>query len=136
MRLLWGIFVLAATSTAVAAPDAALPERWQRDVALGADRGGDLRPIAHAILDAADAAPDRVLTTADLGDLGAVAPALEPPATIRVWRRALDRLAPAGRVKLGDETWNAISETPAEPGETMVVIEVKGLTLSVRPSKE
>jgi len=90
MRLLWGIFVLAATSTAVAAPDAALPERWQRDVALGADRGGDLRPIAHAILDAADAAPDRVLTTADLGDLGAVAPALEPPATIRVWRRALD----------------------------------------------
>lgn len=50
--------------------------------------------------------------------------------------RALDRLAPAGRVKLGDETWNATSETPAEPGETMVVIEVKGLTLSVRPSKE
>lgn len=50
--------------------------------------------------------------------------------------RALDRLAPAGRVKLGDETWNATSETPAEPGEMLVVIEVKGLTLSVRPSKE
>ncbi len=91
MRPLWGIFVLAAASTAVAAPDPSTPARWRDGVALGADRSGDLRPLAHAILDAADAAPERVLTTADLGALGATsAPALEPPLTIRVWRRGLD----------------------------------------------
>ncbi|MFN8586970.1 MAG: nodulation protein NfeD [Candidatus Eisenbacteria bacterium] len=48
---------------------------------------------------------------------------------------ALDRLAPAGRVRLGDETWNAVSEAPAAPGETLEVVEAKGLTLHVRPSK-
>lgn len=84
-----------------------------------------------------------VVTTAGFAALGAAAwRARRLPQTTGaaglVGRRvrALDRLAPVGRVKLGDETWNATSETPAEPGETLVVIEVKGLTLSVRPSKE
>lgn len=46
---------------------------------------------------------------------------------------ALDALSPAGRVRLGDETWNAISSAHAAPGERLDVVEAKGLTLHVRP---
>lgn len=49
---------------------------------------------------------------------------------------ALDRLAPAGRVRLGDETWDAASATPIEPGESIEVIEAKGLKLMVRSTPE
>jgi hypothetical protein len=93
--------LVAATGLAQAAPadpaliidddPAAIPERWRTGVALGADRSGDLRRAARAILDAAAVAPDRALTLADAAALGApVAAAFEPPPTIRVWRRGLD----------------------------------------------
>ena len=86
-----------AASAAVAAPTEALPAdapaRWHSGLGLGDARTGDLRPIARVILDAAAASPDRALTLADADALGAdvaLASALEPPATIRVWRRAVD----------------------------------------------
>ncbi|MEZ4404634.1 MAG: N-acetylmuramoyl-L-alanine amidase [Kofleriaceae bacterium] len=109
MRTSWGIFALAvaaaigasAAHAAPASPAADLPERWRTGVALGADRSGDVRPVAAAILDAAAAAPARALTLRDAAALGApVASALETPATIRVWRRAVDGSATScsGRV--------------------------------------
>lgn len=79
--------------------DGERPVRWRTGVELGADRSGDLRPGAAALLAAADAAgaAGRYLTFDDaralgLGDRLAPTPvaALEPPATIKVWRRGLD----------------------------------------------
>ncbi len=75
------------------APDAPVdgalvPERWRTGALLGDDRSGDVRPAAAAILDAARRATTtgEVLTLADAG----VTAALEPPASIKVWRRGLD----------------------------------------------
>lgn len=45
----------------------------------------------------------------------------------------LERLAPAGRIRIGDELWNAYSERELEVGETVEVVGVNGLTLAVRP---
>ncbi len=45
----------------------------------------------------------------------------------------LERLAPAGRIRIGDELWNARSEQNLEVGETVEVVGVSGLTLAVRP---
>jgi membrane-bound serine protease (ClpP class) len=45
----------------------------------------------------------------------------------------LERLAPAGRIRIGDELWNARSERELEIGETVEVVGVEGLTLAVRP---
>jgi membrane-bound serine protease (ClpP class) len=47
----------------------------------------------------------------------------------------IERLAPAGRVRLGSEYWNAVSSTPLDPG-TGRVTGVDGLRLRVRPSPE
>jgi membrane-bound serine protease (ClpP class) len=47
--------------------------------------------------------------------------------------QALDRLAPAGRVRYGDEVWNAVSSGEAEAGADVEITGVDGLTLRVRP---
>jgi membrane-bound serine protease (ClpP class) len=49
---------------------------------------------------------------------------------------ALERLAPAGQVRIGGELWNAVSETEVEAGSEVVVTGIDGLTLKVRPAKE
>ena len=40
-----------------------------------------------------------------------------------------------GRVFVEGENWNAVSDTPVEPGEVVEIAEVKGLTLKVKPKK-
>jgi membrane-bound serine protease (ClpP class) len=47
---------------------------------------------------------------------------------------AVERLAREGRVRLGDELWNAVSEVPVEPGMEVEITAVDGLLLRVRPS--
>lgn len=43
-------------------------------------------------------------------------------------------LAPAGRVFVHGELWNAVSEAPAAPGDRVVVTAVEGMSLRVRPA--
>lgn len=52
-----------------------------------------------------------------------------------VGRRVIvqERLAPAGRVRIGDEWWNAVSSGPLEPGTEVEITAVDGLVLRVRP---
>jgi membrane-bound serine protease (ClpP class) len=45
------------------------------------------------------------------------------------------RLAPRGQVFVQGELWSAESEVPVEPGETVRVVAVEGLTLKVVPVK-
>ena len=45
----------------------------------------------------------------------------------------LDHLAPTGRVRFGDEVWNAVSSGEVEEGTEVEITGVDGLTLSVRP---
>ena len=47
---------------------------------------------------------------------------------------ALSRLAPDGRVRIGDELWNAVADTELEAGSAVLVTAVNGLTLRVRPA--
>jgi membrane-bound serine protease (ClpP class) len=44
-----------------------------------------------------------------------------------------ERCDPEGAVRLRGEIWRARSEEPAEPGQTVEVVAVDGLTLVVRP---
>jgi membrane-bound serine protease (ClpP class) len=44
-----------------------------------------------------------------------------------------ERLAPGGRVRVGDESWNAVSSVPLEPGTEVEITGVDGLVLRVRP---
>lgn len=55
-----------------------------------------------------------------------------------VGRRAqvIERLAPAGRVRLGDEYWNAVSSDPVEVGAQVEIVGVDGLVLRVRASSK
>jgi membrane-bound serine protease (ClpP class) len=47
---------------------------------------------------------------------------------------ALARIdATGGRVFIEGEIWNAVSETPVEPGQPVVVTGIEGLTLKVKP---
>ncbi|HYM80672.1 MAG TPA: nodulation protein NfeD [Candidatus Limnocylindria bacterium] len=46
---------------------------------------------------------------------------------------SIERLAPDGRVRVGDEYWNAVSSRPLEIGEDVEIIGVDGLRLRVRP---
>lgn len=46
---------------------------------------------------------------------------------------ALDRLRPDGQVRVGDELWSAVSETPVEPGADVEITGMSGLRLTVRP---
>ena len=45
----------------------------------------------------------------------------------------IERLAPDGSVRLGDEIWRAIASTPVEAGSAVEITGVEGLTLRVRP---
>ena len=47
---------------------------------------------------------------------------------------AVERLDPRGRVRIGDELWNAVSSTPAEVGAELEITGSDGLLLHVRPS--
>jgi membrane-bound serine protease (ClpP class) len=47
--------------------------------------------------------------------------------------RAVERLAPAGRVEVSGELWNAVSDSPVEAGAEVVVTGLSRLTLRVRP---
>jgi membrane-bound serine protease (ClpP class) len=46
---------------------------------------------------------------------------------------AVGRVAPTGQVRIDGEVWDAVSDTPLEPGGEAVVVSVDGLTLRVRP---
>jgi membrane-bound serine protease (ClpP class) len=46
---------------------------------------------------------------------------------------AVEAVAPQGRVRLGDEYWNAVSSQPLTVGTEVEVIGVDGLLLRVRP---
>ncbi|MGH7729668.1 MAG: NfeD family protein, partial [Candidatus Eiseniibacteriota bacterium] len=52
-----------------------------------------------------------------------------------VGRRVMltERLDPRGRVRVGDESWNAVSSVPLEPGTEVEITGVDGLVLRVRP---
>ncbi len=43
--------------------------------------------------------------------------------------------AASGRVFIEGEFWNAVSETPIEPGQTVEIIAIDGLTLKVKPKQ-
>ncbi len=53
-----------------------------------------------------------------------------------VGRRAIvvRALAPRGQVKLDGEVWQALAATELEPGREVVVTELDGLVLHVKPS--
>src|SRR5262249_55425587 len=48
--------------------------------------------------------------------------------------RAVERLAPSGRVEVQGALWNAESDAPVEAGAEVMVMEVRQLTLRVRPA--
>jgi membrane-bound serine protease (ClpP class) len=45
----------------------------------------------------------------------------------------IERLAPDGSVRLGDEIWRAVASAPVEAGSAVEITGVEGLTLRVRP---
>jgi membrane-bound serine protease (ClpP class) len=45
----------------------------------------------------------------------------------------VERLAPEGRVRIGDEYWRAVSGIPLDPGTEVQVTGMDGLVLRVRP---
>lgn len=47
--------------------------------------------------------------------------------------RAWTDLAPSGKVFVHGEIWDAVSDTPVEKGQPVVVVAVDGMTLQVRP---
>jgi membrane-bound serine protease (ClpP class) len=48
---------------------------------------------------------------------------------------ALTQLSPSGKVLIRGEYWNAVSQTPIQPGTPVRVTDVQGLTLKVEPTK-
>lgn len=85
------VFTSAVTPTMVSTAPAAsaMPERWRTGAVIDADRSGDLRPSAIALIEAVQR--QRGLATSALFR-GARSPlsVISPPETIRVWRRAVD----------------------------------------------
>jgi membrane-bound serine protease (ClpP class) len=75
-----------------------------------------------------------------LGIVGAGMRAQQMPVTTGasalVGRHALvvERLAPAGRVRIDGEVWNAVAEAAAETGSEVKILGTDGLTLRVRPA--
>jgi hypothetical protein len=94
--------LLAATAAATACADdpgdapAPLPRRLATGAAQDADRSGDLRHTARAILELAEQPRVGPLSLADVRAHGILLPpaaataAITAPASIRVWRRAID----------------------------------------------
>ena len=68
-------------------------------------------------------AQQRAVTTGSAGMIG-------------VHAMVLERVAPVGRVRLGDETWNARSAQDIEAGTEVEIMSVDRLTLVVRPARE
>ena len=66
-------------------------------------------------------AQKRAVTTGAAGMIGAHA-------------QVLERVAPEGRVRLGDETWSARSARDIEVGTEVEIVSVDRLTLVVRPA--
>lgn len=48
----------------------------------------------------------------------------------------VERIAPEGRVRIGDEVWNATAEHVLETGAAVEVVELKGFRLRVRPARQ
>ena len=48
---------------------------------------------------------------------------------------AIERLGPRGRVRVGGELWDAVSDTAVEVGNEVIVTAVEQLTLRVRPAE-
>jgi membrane-bound serine protease (ClpP class) len=48
----------------------------------------------------------------------------------------LERLAPAGRVRIGDEVWNARADATLEAGAAVEVVELQGLIVRVKPVRQ
>ena len=48
----------------------------------------------------------------------------------------LERIAPAGRVRLADEVWNATADAALEAGAAVEVVELQGLIVRVRPVRQ
>ena len=47
---------------------------------------------------------------------------------------ALDAISPiGGKVFVEGEYWNAVSDTPVQPGQVVQIVSVNGLTLKVKP---
>jgi membrane-bound serine protease (ClpP class) len=75
-----------------------------------------------------------------LGLVGAGMRAQKAPVTTGasalVGRHAVvvERLAPAGRVRIDGEVWNAVAEAAAETGSEVTILGADGLTLRVRPA--
>ena len=49
---------------------------------------------------------------------------------VREWRGA------EGKVDVRSEIWNAVSDAALSPGDPVVVVEISGLTLKVKPFRE
>jgi membrane-bound serine protease (ClpP class) len=77
-----------------------------------------------------------------LGIIGAGLRARARPVTTRagglMGRRGvvLERLAPGGRVRIGDEVWNAKADAPLETGTAVEVVELQGMVVRVRPARQ
>lgn len=48
----------------------------------------------------------------------------------------LERLAPSGRVRIGDELWNATADAPLEAGAAVEVVALEGMTVRVCPARK
>ncbi len=48
----------------------------------------------------------------------------------------IERLGPEGRVRIGDEFWNARADTTLEVGAVVEVVELKGMVVRVRPVRQ
>ncbi|MFZ0589520.1 MAG: NfeD family protein, partial [Bryobacteraceae bacterium] len=57
-----------------------------------------------------------------------------PAAMLDTTGVALTPLSPQGKVFVHGEYWDAVSATPIEPGTSVRVVRVEGLTLTVEPA--
>jgi membrane-bound serine protease (ClpP class) len=77
-----------------------------------------------------------------LGVIGAGLRARARPVVTRsgglIGRRGVvvERVSPTGRVRIGDELWNARAESPLEVGAAIEVVELQGLIARVRPARQ
>ncbi len=48
----------------------------------------------------------------------------------------IERLAPEGRVRIGDEFWNATADAALEAGAAVEVVELRGMVVRVKPARQ
>jgi membrane-bound serine protease (ClpP class) len=58
-----------------------------------------------------------------------------PETLIGMKAEVVSPLRPAGQVRVNGELWGARSDTGADPGDTVVVKAIDGLTLAVEPAE-